>query len=467
MGNRKCCIRCGIIILSLIFIPKNIRAQEVVLPPKGIIIETYLDRLENTMLRLQEEGRILRILTQEQMLEALTKEALPEGLALEEKPKKSILKTSSEFFEDIFEGAQLRTSLATKIKYDDNVNLVADDTKGDWIYNINPSLNLKLTRGQSYLGLDYNYNYDYYLKDVSDNVQTHRFTTTLFYKPSNIFSFQLDELFEGTGAVDLFKLAPFTIDRFNRSHDRVNASKLSAILTYMPWGKTNLAHLKFTDSRAYSEDRSLESNSQNYEVDIEHYLNPITSVYLGLGFGKTAYELGTEKDEDTQSTILGLKYDLTNITKAEAKFSYDRSDYDDGTDDEGYKLDCTLRHKISNITDITGTYTFGLTNTVSNDYRRYHTNKLALSLSHQFTQKISLSLGTTFTLDNYFKDDYIGTGSEVDKEREKYDFDFGLNQQLYKWLNLSFSFKHARTISELADESYRNNVYTLGARLDF
>lgn len=433
------------------------------------MVGVYLDRVEKTILRLQEEEKILQTLAQEQTLESLSGETMPEEALslLGEKPKRSMFAASHRFLEDMFESAQLRTSIAATIKYDDNVKLTADDMEGDWIYTIRPALNLKLTRGQSYLGLDYSYTYDYYLKKTSRDTQTNRLDATLFYKPSNIFSFQLDEVFEGTGAVDLFKLVPFTIDRFNRSHDRVNASSLNTVFTYMPWGRTNLAHFKFRDSRTYSEDRSLESDSQKVEVDIEHYLNPITSVYFGYGFGPTHYEAASGKDADIRSVILGLKYDLTNVTKTEAKFSYDTSDYDDGTDDEGYKLDCTLRHKISNITDLSGTYTFGLTNTISADYRRYHTNKLALSLSHQFTQKLSLYLGTTFQIDDYLEGDFIGTGPAEDKERKKYDFSFGLNQQLYKWLNLSFNYKHSRTLSEFATESYRDNLYTCKAQLDF
>lgn len=433
--------------------------------PKNVVMDTYLDRFENSILRMQEEEKILKVLVQEQLLDSLSGNVSAQELYFEEKPK-SILKTPVKFLEAAFEGMQLRTTLNTQIKYDDNVTL-NKEKEDDWIYNINPIMNLKLTRGQSYLGLNYNYNYDYYLKGTSPNVHTHQFTTTFFYKPSNIFSFQLNELFQGTGAIDLFKLVPFTIDRFNRAHNQVNANKLSTVLTYMPWGKTNLAHLNFTDERAYSNERPLESNSQNLEADIEHYLNPIASVYLGLGFGVTHYEEVGTKDKDTLSNILGLKYDLDPITKAEAKFSYDMNDYDDGTDDKAYKLDCTLRHKLSNLTNISGTYTLGFTSTVSTDYRRYHTNKLALSLSHQFTQKLSLSLASTYTLDNYSEGDFIGTGEAVDKERKKYDIDLGLNHHLYKWLNLTLSYRHARTLSEFADESYRDNGYSWGARLDF
>jgi len=467
VGNRECCIRCGvgIIVFLIIFIPRNTFAQAVVLPPKEVILEMYLDRLENSLLRQQEEERALRKLTQEQMIDYLLNQGLEQNLVAERKPKESMLKKSFAFLEDMFMTTQLSSRLITQVKYDDNVKL-DKNRDGDWIYTFNPSVNLKLTRGQSYLGLDYNLIYDFY-NGLYKDAQTHNFTSTLFFKPSNIFSFQLNEIFEGTRTIDLFALVPFTIDRFNRAHQRVNANKLNTVFTYMPWGRTNLAHLKLNDERAYSQDHSLDNNTQTFEIDIEHYLNPITSVYFGLGLGQTNYEEATTKDKGSQSNILGLKYDLTNITKAEATFTYDLYDYDDGTDEFGYTLDCTLRHKISNLTHVAGTYRFAFSDSESNDYRRYHTNKLDLSLNHQFTQTISLSTDASYTIDNYLSTDYIGTESAIDKERRQYSFGVGLNRQLYKWLNLSLKYNHSRIISEFADEGYRDNLYTLGARMDF
>jgi hypothetical protein len=441
---------------------------ELVVLPREMVIERYLDRLESTVLRQQEEGRVLRVLSQQKSVGSLSSEALPQALLSEEKRQQPILSRYFKLLENAFEGAQLRTGLAASIKFDDNVHLAADDTKSDWIYDINPSIDLKLVRGQSYLGIDYNYDYRYYLKNTAEDETTQRLTATLFYKPSNIFSLRLFESFEGTGIIDLFELVPFTIDRFNRSHDRVNANRLSTVFTYMPWGRTNMAHLTFADERTYSEERSLESNSQQLDIDIEHYLNPITSVYFGYGFGVTYYEEEvSSKDTDYQSIFFGLKYDLTKVTKAAATFTFYFLDYDDGASNEDYKLDCILSHKLSSVTNMSGTYTFGFSKTAYEDYRHYNTNKLALSLTHQFNQKLSMSLTTAYILNSYCKEDYIGAGSAIDRNVNKYDFNLGFNHRLYKWLNLNFSYRHARTISEFADESYGNNVCTVGARVEF
>lgn len=448
---------------------RNVLAAGIVFSPKDVMVGVYLDRVEKTILRLQEEERTLKTLIQEQMLESLSGETMPEEALslLEEKPKRSMFTASHRFLEDMFESAQLRTSIAATIKYDDNVKLTADDMKGDWIYTIRPALNLKLTRGQSYLGLDYSYTYDCYLEKTSRDTQTNRLDATLFYKPSNIFSFQLDEVFEGTGAVDLFKLAPFTIDRFNRSHDRVNASSLNTVFTYMPWGRTNLAHLTIGDARSYSTDHSLETTTQNFDVDIEHYLNPITSVYFGLGVAQTYNEAEASQDyENLPVLTFGLKYGLTNITTAEAKLTYEFSHYDDATDEEGYRLEFTLRHKISNFTDLSTTFKSGWDNTLAS-YRRYYNNELRATLNHQLTQKLSLSTNATYSWDDYYKEDYLGTELALDKQRRRYEVDFGLNHQLYKWLNLSFNYTHSRILSEFADESYRDNLYSWTARLDF
>jgi len=165
--------------------------------------------------------------------------------------------------------------------------------------------------------------------------------------------------------------------------------------------------------------------------------------------------------------LLGLKYDLTNITKLQAQLSYDISAYEEGDSEEGYNLNCSLSHRLSNFTDLSGTYTFGLSNSASSDYRRYQQHNLNLSLNHQLSQRLSLSLGTTLGMDNYFKEDYIGTGGPEDKERRQYGFNFGLNHRLYNWLSLNFRYRHSRLLSEFPDEGYIENVYSWGATFNF
>ena len=461
MPQKKCLIICCTVVLQSFFIYNTALAQQKGMPQKDYIIETYLDTTENNIVRMREEERALRLLVEERTISGLSKDTPPPQKKPEAEPPTALERTFA-----FLGSGQFTGRFITGITYDDNVNLDSE-RRSDWVYNFNPSLNLKLTRGQSYLGLDYNFLYNYYLRGVSDNEHSHRLSATLFYKPSNIFSFQLDELFEGTGAIDLFELLPFTIDRFNRAHDRVNANNLSSVLTYMPWGRTNIAHLRFTDRRAYCDDRSLENSYQMFEADIEHYMTPITSVYFGLGFGRDSYEEGGAKEGDLQSYILGLNYDLTNRTKAGGRFSYFLEDYDDGYNDEYYNLEFTLRHKISNVTNIFGTYRFGLSNTVSYEYRKYNTNSILLSLARQFTNKLSFSFNSGFTLDSYLKDNFIGIGPAAEKERKNYDFAFQIDNQLYKWLDLTFRYRYARNISDFTDESYIDNRYTLSARMEF
>jgi len=470
--SRRCDIRCAIVIIpALVFMPGVILAQGVAFAPKDAAIAAYMDRLEAGVLRMREEERMLKVLSQEQAMDYLSKKQplgeQPEPALEQPESKKSVFTASRNILEDMFENAEFRTSLGATMQYNDNVGLTKENTKSDWIYNLNPSWDLKLTRGQSYLGLNYNYNFGYYLKHTSVDSQSQRFAATLFYRPSHIFSFQLNESFEGTNGSDLFNLVPFTIDRFNSAHHRVSASSLSGVFTYMPWGRTNLAHLTLSDNRAYSEDRSLNNITQALGFNIEHYLNPITSLYLGMDFSKTTYEEWDSKYSNSRSMLLGLKYDLTNITKLRAQLSYSTSAYEEGDSEEGYNLNCSLSHKLSNFTALSGTYTFGLSNSASGDYRRYHRHNLNLSLNHQLGQRLSLSLGTTFALDNYFKEDYIGTAGPDDKERRQYGFNFGLGHRLYNWLSLNFSYGHSRILSEFPAEGYIDNVYTWGATFNF
>lgn len=451
--------------------PGVIFAQGVVFSPKDAAIAAYMDRLEAGVLRMREEEKMLRVLSQEQAMNYLSEkqpQQEPPEPALEQPgPKKSAFAVSRNILKDMFENAEFRSGLTATMQYNDNVGLKKENTKSDWIYNLNPSWDMKLTRGQSYLGFSYSYNFGYYLNHTSPDSEGQRLAATLLYRPSNIFSFQLDESFEGTNGVDLFSLAPFTIDRFNRAHHRVSASSLSGAFTYMPWGRTNLAHLTLSDNRAYSQDRSLVSNSQAVGFNIEHYLTPISSLYLGMDFGKTACEEAASKDSKSRSLLLGLQYDLTNISKAKARLSYNSNKYEGGTDDEGYGLNCSLSHKLSNFTAVSATYAFGLSNSASADYRSYHNHNLNLSLNHQFSQRLSLSLGTTYTQDSYFKKDYIGTGGATDKERRRYAFNFGLGHRLYNWLSLNFSYAYSRNVSEFADEDYVSNIYTWGATFNF
>jgi hypothetical protein len=427
-----------------------------------------LDRLENTVLRLKEEERALRVLLQEETLGSLSEETWQQPASVEGKPGKPILRRAYGALEDVFKNAQFHAGLSTGVTYNDNVHSAREDTKGDWAYTVSPSWNLKLTRGQSYLGVNYSYNYNYYLKHSSPASEGQGLGIDLFYKPSPIFSLGLTESFSGASTLDLFKIAPLTIDRFNRAHHRITGNALSTTFTYMPWGRTNLAHLNFADSRAYSEDRFLTSSSQSLGVDIQHYLNPITSVYLGLGLGRTANEEEEETNNSNSRYInLGLGHDLTRITKAGVGLSFHASESAAGVYSEDYSFNCNLSHKISNSTGISGSYDYYLPNTASGDYRRSHTSTYSFSLNHQFMQKLSMALGTTYVLSDYLKQDYIGTDEAIGKERKSYNCNFGLSYPLYKWLNLNFSYRHSRTLSDFPDEDYANNVYSWGATFNF
>jgi len=266
-----------VILALLVITPAVSMAQGVVLSTKDAAMATYMDRLEAGVLRMREEDRMLKALSQEQALNEVSQRQPPLEEQLEppeqQKPENSVFTVSRGILKDMFANAEFRSSLAATMKFDDNTGLDKEDIKSDWIYNLNPSWNLKLTRGQSYFGLNYSYNFGYYLKHSSQDTESQSLAATLFYRPSNIFSFELDESLEDTNAVDLFNLGPITIDRFNRAHHRVTANSLSGVFTYMPWGRTNLAHLTFSDKRAYSVDRSLQSYTDAVGFNIEHYLN--------------------------------------------------------------------------------------------------------------------------------------------------------------------------------------------------
>lgn len=370
-----------------------------------------------------------------------------------------------ESFRERFAQAKLNIGISTGMSYDDNVFLRENNKEGDWIYKISPAFSFKVPSGDNYLSLDYVFNHDYY-SNYHSYYQGHKVTGALFYKPSALLSFNLSGGFSRSQDINLFRLDPITLDALNRSRKNVNSSIISLETTYHPpWRLKDLFHLRFSNGGTKSQD--IRTESQRVELDMEHFLTPIASIYLGYAFTKTDDKEEPTKDSDSQGTFLGFRYNLTNITKLDAKFSYDHLQYSDHTKDNGYKFGLNLARQVSPITDINLGYNWGVRNTISSNYRSYHINEVNLNLNHRFNPKLSFSLTAGYSIDTYLREDLLIASSIGDRERKKTNLGTGLKYQLSKLFSLGFDFDHSAVSSDFTGEPYTDNKYTLNLNAQF
>jgi len=469
--KKKTFIMWIILIISSCFAPYGF-AEQARLRRMMVTIKT----LDEIQARITEEERVLRELAQEEALMAAVSK-IGEGLFKEglktESVEGGLLKRPS-FIENLksqLGRAQLRSSIVTEFKYDDNYYQFPDKEKGDFLPRINTSHYLRLPRGESYIELNYSYNSQYFLhRTTNKRIQAFRFTS--LYKPSRIFSWELTHEYERVSDLRIFDTDLATQVIYNQRKCRTDKNTSSAVFTYMPGGRHNLVHLRLQHEELSTAVQEDESQTDRVDFDFERYLNPTTSLLLGFNYQLKDERSWGQNDEREENYFLGLRRDLSNLTKFTGRFTYNTLDYkntpEEVNDDEfHYTLNLDLYHRISPFTDISFNYIFKRQKKIEDDYRMFLRNEFAFVLNHYFLNGLSVLFNPRYKLDFYSQKDAVNDVDNDSRKRNTYSLRAGLNYRFNDWLNLGLGYTFEAVHSGLLDEKYTNNTYSVELRGDF
>lgn len=371
-----------------------------------------------------------------------------------------------------FGRAQLRTSVVTELKYDDNVYQFPDNEKSDMVPRLNYAYYLRLPRGQSYLEANYAHNYRHFPnRTTSEREQTFRVTS--LYRPSDIFNWELTHEYVRTSDLGVFDTNFSEQSISNKRKRRKDRNATTSILTYMPGGRHNLLHLRMQHEDISAAVQEYESQTERIDFDFERYFDPTTSLLMGFSYRLFDERSWGRNDERERDWFFGFRRDLSPLTKLTGRFDYDAINKKNTTEslvnsEFYYKARFDLYHRISPFTDISMDYIWMDRKAISNHYRSYVSNEVGFSLNHYFLNGLSARINPNYRHE-YYPADGVTAGHEEDsRTKHIYTVTAGLNYRLSDWLNLGLGYTLDAIRAPLHfNDKYIRNTYSVELRGDF
>lgn len=376
-----------------------------------------------------------------------------------------------------FSLARMRTSVVTGVTYESNIYRFPDNEISDLKPRANVSHSVRLPRGESYLEAAASHNSERLIHRAT-HYRYSDFRFTSFYRPSNIFNWELDynrQITSDLNVVDT-NFQGQTIN--NNRHKLLKRNLFTSIFTCMPGGRQNLMHATLQQENVSCRpveninDSDLQERAVYRAIfDYERYINPITSVFLGMNFQFTDYKSWGQNDARDRDWFVGFRRDLSGLTKFVARYDLDaltrKSTPESAVrNEQTHNVRINLSQRISPFTDISPYYNFQRKD-YADRYWRYFSHEVGFSFNHSFLNGLSATFNPNYRIELY-PQSYANTVDNVSNKKAYYSIGSGLNYRLNDWWSLGagYSLSMVRGPS-LLDSKYADNSYNIELRGDF
>lgn len=358
----------------------------------------------------------------------------------------------------IAEGLEFTPSLKVSESYDDNFREVEDKEESSWVTRISPTLALTAYGRKSEYVLSYTADSDIFHSSHKDNNTDHHLTADAGFRFDSRNQLILNAGYhkvEETTSQSSSQLAK------NGEGDKYNTRNIGGVYTY--GAETATAQIDF--GADYKELRY--DNSGRLNAEKERDATALRSTFYYRIGAKTralaevrhtdfSYVSDKRLDATNLAFLTGLTWEATAKTTGTVKFgrekkSFDRNDNDDQSN---------------------GMWEAG----VSWQPRTYSTFTLkARRALDEGENGASAIEATSTTLDwkHYWLDRVYSTASYTRSEQDYVDdatndrldktdiFGVGLNYEMRRWLDIGVGYKYAENDSNVANESYERNIYSI------
>lgn len=347
------------------------------------------------------------------------------------------------------------------MQYNDNVYLVKDNKKGYTINRLNPGLKFvlgerKTTSAKEKLELDLGAILNSYFENSKLNSQLPYLALSSEYGRGR-YTFDLDYSFNEltTTNSNLESGGTEGLTKFDTSH--ADAS----------WEAT-FKRLGFAigyngTQTSYTKDFKASNTYLDQYLSFTGFFNPPslpkTRFLLEYDLGMVEYTKASNKDNDADygKVWVGVDGKLTSKLSGLVKFGFENRSYKGGTDNNTSDIDINVDYRYSPKTTVSILVSRGTQEATNRSDSFSDTTSLSLSCNYAMRPRLALKLGMDYSLQDY----------KSGKQDNNLGESVALEYAFHNWLKMLLSYNYNLRDSSTSNNSYQNNIYSLGMEVAF
>jgi hypothetical protein len=346
--------------------------------------------------------------------------------------------------------ARFKGAVTTSERFDDNIFLTPNDTRSDFITELNPQIFMDLPFGideRHSFKLLYDAKLGSYSNYTSQNYQDQELTGLLNFKlPFGYFAirdfFNKTSDRAGTEFTDLVRRTDNQADAFLG----IEFNKLAEEFNYTHFTR----HFDSRDFEAFNYKEDVGTSTTYYQ------LFPKTKALFEYNFGLLDYTTDNSRDGYFNQYRFGLKGDLTGKTIGILKFGYQDRTYktDERSGWNHFVAEAGLINQMSDRTKLTFRFLDTATESTYDNNNYYNSNSLSAELEQGITEHLTFDalMGVDRNL-------YPEVGTFVAKKRKDtiWTGRVGLEYQAKDWVKAGVNYQYTKDLSNVGPQDYTDN----------
>ena len=339
--------------------------------------------------------------------------------------------------------------------YDDNVYATSSDTKSDWITTTMPGIKLQMPFRMHKLEAEYRAVINNYWDYSSENITDHHAAILGDFKFGSRFGMRLGDKYD-RGHEPRASSGSGQIEKYDR-----NAANAALSYVFADRVKAEVEYTQTYWNFTQPENAFRDRNEYLIATYLYYRFLPKTSAFVEYDFKNVIFEqkaLGL--DNQVHTPLLGLRWDITEMTKGIVKAGYLSKNFEAANKDtyNTWTASVELDQAFSRSSlKLIGKRDVNESNAVGTTY--YITTGAFAEYTHKLGNKLS-AVGRL----SYGEDDYSNTnGYELDRVDKTSLFGAGLKYQMRDWLEFALNYNHLRRDSNIDYRDLTDNTVSLTA----
>lgn len=329
-------------------------------------------------------------------------------------------------------------------RYEDNIFLLADEEKGDFITTITPEFLLEFKcSGKNIFNIDYKYEILHFDRHNNEDKTNNKFKAAMeLYGPEYFLKLR-EEFKQVTNTAT--NATYFDDYRLNDAWVTVGAdfNNVSFETTYQ-----NLDY-----------DYKIIDSPSNYNEDIfdltgYYQILPKTKALAEYTFGKMDYENDDTKDAQVNEFLAGIKGELSQKMTGTIKLGYQSRDYDGRKDWKEPVTYSNVLYEISQKTKLDFTFERKAVESTYTTENYYETNAMLCKLTQKLTEKTTASFNVSYSYDEY----PVTAGTVAKRQDDIWAAKIALDIDTRRWFNSGISYEFKKRNSNVSSYDYENNI---------
>lgn len=349
---------------------------------------------------------------------------------------------------------EIHPYLSVTEMYDDNVYATSSDPNSDWITVITPGIKLMMPYRTHSFTAEYRASSLNYQNNSSENVTDQQASALADFKFASLYGLKLGETYDKgheprsvSGSGELVK------------YDK-NAAKAELSYVFADRFKTQMDYTR--TNWEFSADNEFRTRSEDLIAAYLYYrFIPKTSAFVEYDFKNTNYDLKVDGlDNQVQKPLLGLTWEISELTKGTVKGGYLFKNYDAQSNNniDTWTVSLELDQEITNSSSIkvVGLREVNEGNVKGTTY--YTTTGVFAEYTYKLDYKVS-----AVVRGSYGADDYNNAAGSTSPDRNDTTLmgGVGLKYQMRDWLEFALNYNHLDRSSNISYFDLKDNTTSL------